>query len=69
MSKQPIFRVKQHQIMTKYRLEELEAELDYLRNLVQTQANEIAELQSLVDPYSDDGRAVCNSFSQKALYF
>lgn len=62
MIKQPVFGVKQHQIRTKYRIEELEAELNYLRNLVKTQADEIADLQSRVDPYSDDGRVVCNSF-------
>lgn len=62
MNKQPILKVKPHQMPKKYQIEELKAELDYLRNLVKTQADEIADLQSRVDPYSDDGRAVCNSF-------
>lgn len=39
---------------------ELTAEVNYLRALVKTQAELIAELQFCVDPYSQDGNAICN---------
>lgn len=41
---------------------ELMAEIDRLRALVNTQSEQIAELESRVDPYSQDGKAICNSY-------
>jgi hypothetical protein len=53
----------------KSRLAELEAEIQHLRIVVKSQAEMIAELQCRVDPYSQDGDSLCNSFYyQKGLY-
>lgn len=50
------------------RIMELEAEVQHLRTVVRSQADTIAELQCRVDPYSQDGEPLCNSFYQKGLY-
>lgn len=55
------------QLVTLYnrRVKELESENDYLKTLVQRQAETITELQWRVDPYSSDGEALCNSYIEK----
>lgn len=55
------------QLVTLYnrRVKELESENDYLKTLVQRQAETITELQWRVDPYSCDGEALCNSYIEK----
>ena len=54
-----------HMTVEDSRLLELESEAQYLRTVIETQANLIAELQCRADPYSQDGEPLCNSFSQK----
>lgn len=53
----------------KDRIAELEAEVTHLKTIVRQQADLLSELQCRVDPYCQDGEAVCNSFfSEKGLY-
>lgn len=49
------------------RILELEAEVQHLQKVVRYQANMIAELQCRVDPYSQDGEALYNSFWLKGM--
>ena len=43
---------------------ELEAEVVQLKNIVQNQEHLIQDLQCQADPYSCDGSAICNVFSE-----
>ena len=53
----------------KDRIAELEAEVTHLKTIVRQQADLLRELQCRVDPYCQDGEAICNSFfSEKGLY-
>lgn len=46
-------------------IQELEAEINYLKMVISTQAQVIAELQWQVNPYSQDGESLCNSAFKK----
>ncbi|MBV9386566.1 MAG: hypothetical protein JOZ78_09085 [Chroococcidiopsidaceae cyanobacterium CP_BM_ER_R8_30] len=57
----------QHNNVTYRRIRELEANILYLETVIKSQAGLIAELECRVDPYSQDGEPLCDSFWQKGL--
>lgn len=45
----------------KQKIQELEQEVSYWKMLNRSKDERIAELESLVNPYSSEGTAICNS--------